>query len=143
MKKKLVWIVLIVILVLLITRSVTNHVDNVREERQWYIHELAFEFSAAVDSVVPPGKVLFHVTAGNLDRSKEKRIGENLRHNGMLDLFLYWPHDQTELMIKGAEQLHPGDSIYLNSVKNIVRIYRNKELLIESDLLNSLRGRPF
>jgi hypothetical protein len=61
----------------------------------------------------------------------------------MLDLFLYRPENRIELMTDHTQQFHPGDSVYLNTTENVVRIYREGKLQYESDLLKYVRGRPF
>jgi len=143
MKKRLVWIAAIVILVLLVTRSFFNHVDNVEKEREWYIQQLDFDFSGVIDTIIPPGRVLFHVTNGILNRDRERHLHEKLRYNGMLDLFLYQPNDQVELIIPHSDQLRSGDSVYVNTDQRIVKILRGEKLLVEVDLIESMRGRPF
>lgn len=131
------------VLIFLTIRLFYDHVDGVKSERQWYIEQLDFEFSGVIDTVNRPGHILFHVTNGNIDREKEDIVNEKLKRNGFLDLFLYKSNDQIELMIDGAHKYMNGDSIYLNSSKNLVKIYRNKKLLSEYELLRSIRGRPF
>jgi hypothetical protein len=143
MKNKIIWVTALIIFTLLIVRTFKTHVDGVTQERRWYIEQLRFDFSGVVDTARDAGNILFHVTHGNLDREKESRLNEQLEFNGVLALLLYRPNNKFVLMIDSAYKFRKGDSIYLSSDKNIVRIYRRKTLISEKELLKSIRGRPF
>lgn len=143
MKNKIIWVTVFIVFTLLIIRTFKTHVDGVTQERRWYVEQLRFDFSGRIDSVHDRGNILFHVTHGNLDREKESRINEQLKYNGVLDLLLYRPNNKILLMIDSAYHFRKGDSIYLSSAKNLVRIYRNNTLISEKELLKSMRGRPF
>lgn len=139
--KKWILIGSALILVLLAIRAYKNHVDGVQAERRSYIRELNFDFSGVVDTVTDHGHLLFHVT-GSMDRGREKTLNAELHFNGMLDLFLY-KDNQLELMLNGAHLCRRGDSVYVNSDQNIVKVFRKKKLVVRGELINSIRGRPF
>jgi hypothetical protein len=137
------WIIIgsLLVVVLLSIRAYKNHVDGVQAERRSYIRELNFDFSGVVDTVNRPGHILFHATEP-MDRGREKSLNAELHFNGILDLFLY-KDNQLELMIDGAGQCQRGDSVYVNSEENVVKVFRGKKLVVRRDLINSIRGRPF
>ena len=132
---------IVAVILLLVYRLFTKHVDGVKAEKAWFLSELNYEFSAEIDTLVDPSHILFHVTQGQLDTKREQKLGENLRYWGELILFRY-PGDKVEMLIGGA-RYQRGDSLYLNTDQNIVRIYRGKGLIKEFPLTGLLRGRPF
>lgn len=143
MKKKVIWISAIVTLTLLIIISFRQHVRGMKDEKDWYIKQLDFEFSALLDSAERPGQVLFDVANGKLNREKEKQIASKLKYSGVLELLLYRPDGKLDLLITNPHDFRQGDSLYLNSNRNLVSIYRKGKLLSEHSLVKSLRGRPF
>lgn len=143
MKKTLVWIVSITLLILLTIRLFKKHIDDVESERHWYIEQLDFEISGEIDTIRSPKNILFHVTNGNLDIQKEENLRSKLNHSRALLLLRHHPNGYVDLRVENAQMYKAGDSIYLNTNKNIVRIYRDNRLIFEKRLLKSLRGRPF
>lgn len=130
------------LLIILILRLFNNHVDGVRYERQWYISQLNFEFSTTIDTV-RSRHILFHLKEGDIDWKRESCIKNKLKLNGGLDLFLYRSNNKIELRIDNFNQYMKGDIVYLNSNKNMVRIYRENKLLSQYELAKSIKGRPF
>lgn len=133
----------VIILLLLIVNMFRQHVDDFRNERREYIQKLDFDFSAKVDAINLPGHIFFHVTNGAFDRDAEYRLNRVLKYNGRLALFLYFLGNQVEFISDSAKFYHTGDSLYFNTDKNKVYLYRDKDLILENGLLKSLRGRPF
>lgn len=142
MRKWIIVFASVGILSFLILRLFNNHVDGVRNERQWYIEQLNFEFSAVIDSV-RRRHILLHLKEEDIDWHQESRVKKKLKYNGVLDLFLYRANHRIELKIDSANLYLKGDSIYLNSNKNLIRIYRANKLISEYELSESLKGRPF
>src|SRR5690606_18974891 len=128
----------VIVLFILIVRMFTQYVDDFRYERREYINKLGFDFSAKVDTINPPGHILFHVTHGSFDRDKEYQLNRVLKYHGRLTLFLYFPGNQMELMSDSAKFYHTGDSLYFNTDKNKVYLYSGKNLILENGLLKSL-----
>ena len=140
MKKYIIWISAICILIIIAFRS---HVNAVKAEKTNYVEQLDFEFSGLLDSADRPGQVLFHITSGKFRRDREKEIATRLKHNGVIELLLYRQDGKLDLWIPGAHDFRQGDSLYLDSNRNMVAIYRHGKLLSEHSLVKSLRGRPF
>lgn len=131
------------VFIILSYRLFNKHVAGVASEKQWYVEQLNFKFSGVIDTVNRPGHILFSITHGSLDRLQEGRLNSSLKRNGVLDLFLYKPDEMVELMIPHANRFIAGDSIYVNSSLNIVKVYRGDSLLLQHPLVPLLRGRPF
>lgn len=141
--KYFTWISAIGILLFIAISTFREHVNAVKNEKANYIKQLDFEFSGLLDSAERPGQVLFQITSGKFNWDKEKEIGSKLKHNGVIELFLYRPDEKLDIMIIDPHDFRQGDSLYLNSNRNIVAIYRHGKLLSEHSLVKSLRGRPF
>lgn len=142
MKKGIIITVSITVLLLLVINMFRQHANGVRSEREWYIKELGFQFSARVDTT-RESHIRLHQINGNFDFGKEQRVQEKLRYNGLLALFLYKNGHQIELMIDSASNYRNGDSVFVDCKNNLVRIYRHNQLLSENALLRSIKGRPF
>ena len=143
MKKALIWTAIVAFLLLLIWNMGSDHVNGVKSEKEWYLSQLKFDFSAVLDSAEEKGQALFHVTHGHIELDKEARLKDQLRFNGLLDLFLYRQDGKIDLMVSDEVQLEKGDSIYINTDIKIARFFRGGEMIYEQSLLKSLRGRPF
>lgn len=141
LKKWTIGVTVTAIILLLVYRLFTKHVDGVKAEKAWFLSELNYDFSGVIDTVNRPNHILFHVTHGHLDTNREMALGQKLKYWGQLVLFLY-EGDKVELL-NGNAKYQSGDSLYLNSDSNVVRIYRKGHLIKESELMSSLRGRPF
>ena len=143
MKKVLIWTAIIAVLLLLVWNLVSDHVTGVKSEKDWYLSQLKFDCSGTLDSAEKSGQALIHVKHGWIDVGKEARLKEDLRFNGLLDLFLYRQDSKIDLMISKDILLKKGDSVYINTDLKIARFFRDGEMIYEQSLLKSLRGRPF
>lgn len=132
-----------VVLLFLVVNIFRQHVDDFRAERKEYIRKLDFDFSAKVDTVNPPGHIFFHFTHGTFDHDTEFRLNRQLKHNGRITLFLYFPNNQMEFISDSSKLYQPGDSLHFNTDRNKVYLYRGENLILENGLLKSIRGRPF
>ena len=142
MKKGIVIALSGTLLLLLTINMFRQHVNGVKSEREWYIKELGFKFSAVVDTV-RESHIRMHRTSGRFDFEKERRVKERLKYNGRLDLFLYRNERRIELMIDSAYNYRRGDSVVIDCEAGLVSLYRDKQRLAENSLLRSIKGRPF
>jgi hypothetical protein len=143
MKKGLMWSAFICLAMVLLFNLGSDHVAGVKSEKEWYLAQLNFEFSGILDSAERPGQVLFHVTHGRIDLEKEATLKQELRFNGLLDLFLYRPDGKMDLMVPQYLSLKQGDSVYVNTDLQVAKFFRKGDEIGEQSLLKSLRGRPF
>ena len=131
----------VVITLFLIYRLFAQHINGVKDEKLWYINNLKYDFAGRVDTVHRPNHILFQVTAGKFEKDREDELAGRLKYWGHLVLLI--PRGESFELLNGLAKYHRGDSLYINSDKNVVRIYRGKKLLSEPDLVRALRGRPF
>lgn len=143
MKKPLIWTAIVFVLILMIWNIADNHVRGVKSEKEWFLTQLKFDFSAKLDSAEKPGQALLNVTHGQIDVAQESRVKEKLRFNGWVDLFIYRPDEKLDLMITGPAELKKGDSVYVNTDLKTAQFFRDGVMIYEQPLYKSLRGRPF
>jgi len=142
MKRKLLIVLGLVVLIALVTQTVSDYIQNVNNEHRWYLSQLNFEFSGEIDTV-KNRHIAFHVTHGPLNPEREALVNTWLTYNGFAYLFAYRDNNRIELMIDSAFRYQRGDSVYLNTTINQIRIYRNHKILAERSLLKSIRAKPF
>ena len=91
-------------------RLSTRHADGVAAEKRWYLEELHFDFQGRVDNRDYPDKILFRVTSAEPDTTMERRLNQQLKYNGKLDLLLYGKDGRMDLMIEDPHYYVHGDA---------------------------------
>ncbi|MEX2235398.1 MAG: hypothetical protein WD824_24760 [Cyclobacteriaceae bacterium] len=128
-------------------RLIYNSFQNSDVEKKWYLENLDIRFSAEVDTVILrtkyQGFILFHVTEGDLDKTVEDKLNEQLVHNHHLKLFVNRPHDQIEIFSKMAYRYRPGDSLVINTSKDQLLIFRNDRKIFHRTLMELLKAKDF
>ena len=126
---------------------IVNRVNDSESEKQWYVNQLGFEFSGEVDSVIMHGKyhglLVFHLTKGGIEKSREAKLQHELKDNGSLRLFVHYPKGQFEMITPIAYKYLRGDSIYVNTSEDRISLYRNDKLISQYEVMASLRSAPF
>jgi len=144
MKTWLIVALAVGLLLFLTGRLLLNGYSEGEAERQWYVEQLGFKFSGKVDTVIMKtkyhGLVLFHLAEGTVDRKKEDRLNEQLVYNGALR-FLVFRNDQVQFKTKIAYLYLPGDSLCVNTQKNVVVTYRKREMITRYPVTESLNER--
>lgn len=139
----------VLVLVFLIIRSAYDHMSGVVDERDWYVSQLHYKFSARIDSLTShkggSGLIHFHLLDSVIDNSKERSINANLKYNGKLDFILFRPESRTDLFIlHDADILSTGDSLVVNTdAEEGVTIFRRGKLIATEKTIESINGRPF
>jgi hypothetical protein len=128
-------------------RMIVDRVNNSDKEKQWYVNQLGFEFSGEIDSVIMHGKyhglLVFHITKGRIDKSREAKLQEQLKDNGRLRLRHHQPKGQFEMITPIAYKYLRGDSIRVNTSKDRIYLYRIDKLISKYEVMASLRSAPF
>ena len=90
MKKTILIISSILILDFLSFRLLNKHQNKVHEEREWYLSNLGYNFSATIDSIQiersSHGVIYFHITNGSFDFNTERLMKEKLKQYAVLFL---------------------------------------------------------
>jgi hypothetical protein len=140
MKKWTPWLIGITILILLVIRLSYTYVNELEKEKAWYISELHYHCSLRVDSIVRRGRALVTLTSGVLDPQREWQLKDKLHAHGILHLIIV-NRQRYDLRVPGHTLAK--DSIYINSDRNLLSLYRDGKLLSNVSLTESLRQRPF
>jgi hypothetical protein len=140
MKKWIPWLIGVVALAALIIRISHAHINELKEEKAWYIANLNYTCSARVDSIIRPGRALLHVTTGTMDPQREWQLKSKIRAHGILHLVI---SRDSLFDLRVPRATLKGDSLTINSETDQLLIYRNKKLVLSSTLTQSLRQRPF
>jgi len=138
----------ILVLFLLTIRMCKRRIDNAKDEKQWYIDNLHFDFSGSVDSVQSfpgnRGRLFFHITNGDMKRTTEYGLNKQLEFNGELQLIRRTADRKLTIFIRNdIDKFQKGDSITINTDEGKIKNFRNQELISEKELISSLSGRPF
>jgi hypothetical protein len=142
MKRTLLITLGLFVLVWLGIQAVRDYITDFKNEHHWYLSQLNFEFSAEIDTVWNR-HIVFHATRGNLNSEREAVVNTRLKHNGFAALFSYGEDNHVALMIDSAFMYKKGDSLYVNTAIDRIRIYRNHKILSEKSLVKSIRAKPY
>jgi hypothetical protein len=140
MKKRAVWVASIIVLVFLVVRLGYIRLNDLRNEKAWYLSELHYDCSAKIDSVIRPGRALLRITNGTLNEEREWKLKERLHIHGILHLAIL---NGPLYDLRVPNEALAGDSVYINSDDNALSVYRDGRLLISRPLSESFRQRPF
>ncbi len=150
MKKWFIIGLSVLALLFLIVRPVKNYIVNIEDEKQWYAGQLQFEFSGAIDSVTilkkEIGLILFHVTSGSSVQQlalREQNLNDQLEHSKYLQFLVFRPFDKIEIISRNPTICLPGDSIYVNTNKDEISVYRNGEQISTDKVKFALRTKPW
>jgi len=146
MKKWLIIIGSIVVLILLVVRLIVTAVGGEEDEKQWYVSQLHYNFSAEVDSVEKfhqnGGLVYFHLTRGSIETSYEKKLNKKLKHSH-LGFIYYNRGDGVKIFTSRPNTYKAGDSISVDSEKDNLTFYRDGKEIATAKISESLSRRPF
>lgn len=140
MKKWTIWIIVIIVFLLLVTRLIYWRFDNLKSERAWYISELHYDFSARVDSIVRPGRAIVTIIHGNFDPNREWQLKDGLKYHGILHLLI---SREVGYDLRVPLQTSLNDSLHIDSDVDQFSLYRHGKLVVSRPLSEFLRVRPF
>ena len=133
-----------IILILLIARLVFKRIDKYSEERKWYVENLNYEFTAVVDSIEffnnRGGGFLFcRVTDGKaISRTVEDSLQERLKQYEILRFMFFRKDGRAAKLSWETNKYEIGDSLYVNSNKDVFRISRNRNIIREGKVSDEL-----
>lgn len=141
-----------VVLILLVARLVykfSTRINKISEERAWYVHQLHYDFSIAVDTVimrnnakVGAGKVFGTVTRGTLRTATEDSLGAVLKYHKSLRFNQGKKDNRLVLTTPMAGDCVKGDSIVINSEADQVVVFQKGVQKRKGKLSVSLAGQP-
>ena len=147
MKSWLIFAAGMIIVFALVVRLIIRKSSRVKDEREWYVQNLNFKFSAELDTVElinknGVGYLIFQLTSGRMDPSTEDSLKRHLKDHERLR-FLPRRRDGKISLISGAvKKYQKGDSLFVNSAKDQIVIFRDTLKLWERSISGALRGEP-
>lgn len=140
MKYWIRWIIAAVVIILLFIRLIYTRITRMEEERAWFLSQLHYKFSARVDSVLWSGRALVEITQGDFDRYREWELQQKLKAHKKLEVMVS-RYGKWDLRIPYAAR--KDDSVYVDSDKDILSLYRKDSLIVTRPFSVSLRDQPF
>jgi len=144
MKKRVIIILSILVLLFLIARPIYIYLKGFYDERRWYVEQLNIDLSGEIDSInvmkEEAGFILFHLTRGNVDSSHEDSLNTKLKHNGYIKFLGFKQDDKLEIFTHTPTLYLRSDSIYVNSDRNSLIIYRDGQEISKSEISAHLQG---
>jgi hypothetical protein len=136
--------------VLLVGRLFFRQNNSMKEEREWFVKALRYEFSAKVDSVrmlnENTGRLWCRLTSGDPQINREDSLKRLFKKHDMLYLVFHRSADSiTFLLPDRAKLVAKGDSVIVSSKKNTIQFFRDGKQVATDQLSNALTGfgRPF
>ena len=86
------------------------------------------------------GLIRFHLTRGNVDDSHEDNLNCKLEHNESIRLLVFKNDDEIEIFTHTPTLYLPGDSIYINTDKNTMIVYRTGREISKDEIKSRLQG---
>jgi len=147
MKKWIIITASIFAFLFLTLRTLKNHVDGVRNEKQSYVEKLNFQFSGTIDSVEflskNNGLIFFHLTNGTAEKAVEDKLNDQLKYNGDLRFILFKSNDRVSIITSMANKYQSGDSLSVNTNMDKISFFRDSRVISENKVTEALNGRPF
>lgn len=134
---------------LLIFRSFYRQGNSQKEEREWFVKALRYEFSADVLKVAMlnehTGRLLCRVTSGKPETHREDSLKSFFKEHDMLYLIFKQSGDSITFLIPNANLVSEGDSVRVSSANNNIRFYRDGNVVADELFSNTVTGfgRPF
>lgn len=134
---------------LLIARLFFRQHNRVEEEREWFVKNVRYEFSAQVDSVElineHVGRLLCRIVSGHAQTSREDSLKRHFKEHDMLYLIFHHSGDSILFIARDAHLVNKNDSIRVSSENNSIQIFRDGKQIATDKLSNILTGygRPF
>jgi len=123
------WIVVICVLMLLAVRAIFKTENEIESEIQFYVHNLNYNFTAKVDSVIllkkGGGYLICKITSGRCNESTEDSLNHHLINFKRIRFLHFKPSGQFLIVTGQPDKLRPRDSIVINSEEDKFHIFRN------------------
>src|SRR5882672_9976406 len=111
-------IIFVITLVFLIARIILKTENEIESEMQSYVHNLNYDFTAKVDSVILLKKggsyLICKITSGRCNESTEDRLNRHLINFKRIRFLHFKPNGQFLIVSGQTDKLKPRDSIVIN-----------------------------
>lgn len=135
-----------IICLLLVIRLSFSEFNSHENEREWFIRNLRYEFSVAVDSVQRFNRTFVdgRVTAGDPHFYREDSLENSLTKHEKMILVRSYRNDSIRFIVKIADEIRKGDSVRLSSSGNSITIFRAGKQVATAHLSEAITawGKP-
>jgi hypothetical protein len=143
MKTFLIFAGIGLVCLLLMIRFFFSEFNSNDKEREWFVQNLRYEFSIAVDSVQRHYRTLVdgRVTAGEPKFYREDSLKNSLKKHGNLRFVTHYRNDSIRFTLEEfTEEIRVGDSIHVSSKENSMAGFRTGKQVFTKKLSGVLYG---
>ncbi len=127
---------------LLSARIIFKTENEIENEIQTYVHNLNYDFTGKVDSVIllpkGGGYLICKITSGRCNESTEDSLNQHLTNFKRIRFLHFKPKDKFLIVISGQVELRPRDSIAINSNEDKFHIFRNGQNILKEKISHSI-----
>lgn len=140
MKRSTYIIIAIVFLILTTGRLFLKIAGENEEEKQAYVQNLNYNFSARVDSIIVAnnkrgrGFLVCKLTEGEVSKDVEDNLNRKLINYEWMRFLFFGSSGKPQLFLRNISAFQPGDSINVNSDNDRFVVYRGSTLILESTI---------
>jgi len=128
---------------LLVARAVFKTENEIESEVQSYVHNLNYDFTAKIDSIILLKKggayLICQITSGRCNESTEDSLNHHLINFKRIRFLHFKPNGQFLIVSGHTDRLKPRDSIVINSEEDKFHIFRNGQNILKSKISLSTR----
>jgi hypothetical protein len=143
MKRTLIIIGSVVLLILLVVRMVFVESGRQDEAREEFVSRLNYNFSSVVDSVglfnerAPVGFIYLKTPLDTIE-NRERKISRGLKKKYTFR-FLVPKNNRFEIFSKDARKFKIGDSLFINTSEDKMRLQRGDSIVAEFKISEMVR----
>jgi len=140
MQRSIVIGLVLILMLFLASRLLLKAGNEIDHEMQSYVHNLNYEFTAKVDSIVlvsskkGTGLLVCKITGGICNRFVEDSLNHHLINYKRIRFLNFKPNGQFQIFLGGISKFQPNDSIVVNSNEDKFNIFRREEVILKSEV---------
>lgn len=138
------------VFMLLVIRLFVVERNKVKAEQEWFVKEIAYEFSVTVDSIrmynSAGGVLRARITKGHPQTQREDSLKKFFKKHEMMYLVFNRSSDSVNLILPYANRIAKGDSIRISSKEDLICVFRDGREVTRapvSESLTAFQGPPF
>jgi len=116
--------------------------NNLVDQKEWFIKELRYDFSAQIDSIDhfdnSDAYLICHLTKGQIKDGIEDSLNEFVTHYGHLRLLLGKPPEQMRIWTRTSNKYQVGDSVCLRSTEDVIEFFRYGRIIDQTTMNKAL-----
>ncbi len=143
MSRSIVIGIIVILMLFLASRILLKTGNEIDHEMQSYVHNLSYDFTAKVDSIIlvnskkGTGILVCKITSGICNRFVEDSLNQHLMNYKRIRFLNFKPNGQFQIFLGGISKYQPNDSIIVNSNEDKFNIFRSEEVILKSEVSHS------